>query len=1047
MPDTHAKFHSVDGRRRVLVVEDEEINREILGAILEESYEVVFATDGDEALERVEENKGLLSVILLDLIMPRMPGQEVLRQLKASPETRDIPVIVASADQSQEIQCLDAGATDFIQKPYPDAGVILARVRRTIELSEDRQIIQSTERDPLTGLYNREFFYSYAEQYDQYHRDTPMDAIVIDVNHFATLNERYGRAYADEVLRRIGEKAREMVQDSGGIVCRREADIFQVYCPHREDYKALLDNASQGLAGENNAGNRVRLRMGVYSNADKTIEIERRFDRAKMAADTVRHSFTRNIGVYDDTLRKSELYAEQLIEDFPRAIEEHQFKVYYQPKFDIRPDKPVLNSAEALVRWDHPELGMISPGVFIPLFEENGLIQALDGYVWEEAARQIRDWRDRLGYAVPVSVNVSRVDTRDPNIVYRFLTLLEEHGLVEGDLHLEVTESAYSEDSEQIIDTVKRLRAVGFQIEMDDFGTGYSSLNMLSALPIDALKLDMSFIRTAFSQDRDTHMLEVIVEIADHLGVPVIAEGVETEEQLVALKEIGCDIVQGYYFSPPVPADKFEKFLLERKAESEQPQMEVERPRRRSMDQAAGVIAEEKEKYARRWKKMPNFRLRVASMVFITIAIVAAIALLLSDRITTQGYEHMEQAGRRAIASNQAAYNLEAGSDYLTENVQSFVVTGDLSYLQNYFEEVDVTKRRDKAVDELEQLLEGTESSSYAHLSTALSLSNALEDYEYLAMKLVIEAEGYDESQLPEVLRDMKLDPSMEALSPDEKYERAIDIVFGDDYASYKSKIKSNARQCTEEMITQANAERAEAVATMDVLLAVQAIATIVFLLVIVAMVVFIVIWVRQPLTRMVLLMQAKETVPPGGARELRYVAETYNAIFEENRLTHERLTYGSTHDALTGLFNRTAYDIMRQDIDMTRTGLLVIDVDKFKSINDIYGHDIGDSVLKRVAEVLRYSFRSVDLVFRLGGDEFVVIMAEADSSMGEMVVRRIDQANVMLQKPVGDVPAVSISVGVAFADRKNPDGDIFKDADTALYRVKSSGRCGCEIF
>ena len=408
MGATQATFRSADGKRLVLVVEDVEINREILGAILEDDYEVLFAEDGETALRLVEEHKRVLSLVLLDLVLPGMPGQEVLRRIKANAEYQDIPVIVASGVQSEEIECLNAGANDFIQKPYPEAGVVLARAHRAIELFEGRQIIQSTERDPLTGLYNREFFFSYAEKYDQHHPDVQMDAIVLDINHFSIINERHGRAYADEVLRRVGEKAREMVHDDGGIVCRREADIFFVYCPHREDYKAILDNASMGLTDEQESNNRVRLRMGVYSNVDRTLELDRRFDRAKNACDSVRDSFTRSIGIYDDTLHKAELYAERLIEDFCAAIEQKQFKVYFQPKFDISGKDPFLIAAEGLVRWQHPELGLISPGVFIPLFEGNGLIQDLDHYVWRETARQIRTWKDEIGGGAEVQFPCDR---------------------------------------------------------------------------------------------------------------------------------------------------------------------------------------------------------------------------------------------------------------------------------------------------------------------------------------------------------------------------------------------------------------------------------------------------------------------------------------------------------------------------------------------------------------------------------------------------------------------------------------------------------------
>ena len=1034
--------NSINDKRLILVVEDEAVNRAILGSVLEKDYEVIYAGDGTEALQKASENKTVLSLIILDLIMPGMQGQEVLRRVRADSEYQDIPVIVASGDQSQEIECLNAGASDFIQKPYPEHGVILARVRRTIELFEGRKIIHSTERDPLTGLYNREFFFSYAEQYDQHHRDTPMDAIVLDINRFGIINERYGRAYADEVLRRVGEKAREMVHDEGGIVCRREADIFLVYCPHREDYKAILDNASMGLAGEQNANNRVRLRMGVYSNVDKSLELERRFDRAKIASDSVRNSFTRNIGVFDDTLHKAEMYSEQLIEDFPKAVEEGQFKVFFQPKYNITGDKPYLAGTEALVRWQHPELGMISPGVFIPLFEENGLIQDLDHYVWRQTARQIRIWKDEIGYTVPVSVNVSRVDMYDANIVYSLLDILEESKLEAGDLHLEVTESAYAEDAEQIIETVKRLRSMGFLVEMDDFGTGYSSLNMLSSLPIDVLKLDMQFIRTAFGQEKDTHMLEIIIEIARHLSAPVVAEGVETEEQVKALKEIGCDLVQGYFFSPPVPAEKFASFLSE--AAGQMAAKEQAKPTRQKQEKPAA--GRERKSILKRWSDRHSIPMKRASYIFVIVALIVATGLFIADRLVTHGYLRMGQVHERYIIAQQSATNLEIGSDVLTSAVRNFVVTGDTQYLQEYFNEANVTRRRDEAVDNLETMM-SRGSAAYGHLSTALSLSNELMLDEYQAMKLILSTGNYDEALIPDVIKETELNAGDAGKSTEEKRLTAFNLVYGDRYEDYKTRIRSNTALCTQELIEASERERVAQDNRMNLLLGIQTVLTVAMLAVVLLIVLFISGWIRRPLSRMVEQMKAKETVPPSGAEELRFVSETYNSIFEENRRTHERLTYGNMHDALTGLYNRSAYDFMRHDLDMSRNALLLVDVDKFKSVNDTYGHDVGDLVLKRVAEVLKYSFRSTDLVFRLGGDEFVVIMSNVDSSMRDQVKRKIDQANVMLQKPKDDLPPTSLSVGVAFADRENPDGDIFKDADTALYRVKEAGRCGCYIY
>ena len=574
MPDNQLEFHSAYGKRRILIVEDELINQEMLKIVLDDVYDTISAETGAEALARLAEGSETISLVLLDLNLPDMHGLDVLKQMKADSRSARIPVIVMTAEKDAEVESLTLGAIDFIPKPYPQPKVIHARVLRTIELCEDRDIIRSTERDHLTGLYNREYFYRYAAQYDVYHKDQPTDAIVLDINHFHIINERYGKNYADEVLKRIGEKVLDAVRASGGIVCRREADTFLAYCPHRGDYAEILENASVTLRGDGRNENRVRLRMGVYASVDKSIDIERRFDRAKLAADTVKNSFTKAIGIYDDSLHESEIFAEQLLEGFETAVREKQFEVVYQPKFDIRPQEPVLTSAEVLVRWKHPRLGTVSPGVFIPLFEKNGLIRQLDEFVWREAAARMKDWKSRGVDPVPVSVNVSRIDLYDPVLVERMQEITEINGLSPAEFYLEVTESAYTEDSDQIIRTVKQLREKGFRIEMDDFGSGYSSLNMISTLPIDALKLDMQFIRTAFRERKDTRLLEMVIRLAESLEVPTIAEGVETAEQLLTLKTMGCDIVQGYYFSGPLSAAEFETFMRNRKKRMPEEQTE-----------------------------------------------------------------------------------------------------------------------------------------------------------------------------------------------------------------------------------------------------------------------------------------------------------------------------------------------------------------------------------------------------------------------------------------------------------------------------------------
>lgn len=559
------KFRISEEKRRILLVEDDIINQEMLKASLSDTYDIIVAQSGEEALDAVHEQYETISVVLLDLNLPGIKGIDVLKQIKGNTVYSCLPVIVMTSDGEAEVECLSLGAIDFIPKPYPPSKVILARILRTVELSEDRDTIHWTERDRLTGLYNKEFFYHYAVQLDLYHKDVLADAIVVDINHFHTVNDRYGKSYGDNVLKRIAKEALGIINKTGGIVCRSEPDMFMFYCPHRDNYEEILDNLSIPLGDGEFGENHIRLRMGVYSNVDKTLDIERRFDRAKMAADSVRENLAKPIGFYDNSMRESEVLSEQLIDDFPSAIKEKQFVVFYQPKFDVRQDEPVLISAEALVRWKHPKLGMISPGVFIPLFEKNGLIQTLDHYVWAQAASQVRDWKEKIGVLIPVSVNVSRIDLYDPEFTDKLLDVVRANGLKTEDIILEITESAYTENSEEIIEKVKQLRNLGFKIEMDDFGSGYSSLSMLSSLPIDALKLDMQFIRNAFKERKDTRLLEVMIRLSDSFDVPTIAEGVETAEQVFTLKSIGCDIIQGYYFSHPLPAEEFERFAIENK--------------------------------------------------------------------------------------------------------------------------------------------------------------------------------------------------------------------------------------------------------------------------------------------------------------------------------------------------------------------------------------------------------------------------------------------------------------------------------------------------
>ena len=549
----------IERPKLILIADDIEINQDALEVILEEDYHLLFAENGKEALEMMYSHKDDLSMLLLDLNMPLMNGYEVLEHIRQDEQLQHIPVIVLTADKSAELRALQLGAADFITKPFDIPEIILTRVDRILELSEGKKLISAAETERLTGLYTRNFFFEYAWRLYRYHSEMHMDAIVINIEQFHSINAVNGRGFGDSVLKLIGDEIRTFLAGTQGIASRVEADRFDVYCLQQNDYRALLGRFQEAV-NRYMPNVSIHLRMGVMPWREE-IDPVVMFDRAQAACNMVRGDYQNPLMIYNEELHSQELMTQRLLNDLNSAITEHQLKVYYQPKYDIQCVPPRLFSAEALIRWRHPELGMIAPGQFIPLFENKGLIGKVDSYVWEEAARQVKEWKEKYGFLLPVSVNLSRADVFDPTLVDRVVRLIRENDLDFRDIKLEVTESAYTDQAKDVLDVVLRLREQGFEIEMDDFGSGYSSLNMLSDMPIDVLKMDMKFIRNIESSDTDMRLVRLILDIAKYLRVKAVAEGVETPGQLSLLREAGCDIVQGFFFSRPVPPEEFEKLI------------------------------------------------------------------------------------------------------------------------------------------------------------------------------------------------------------------------------------------------------------------------------------------------------------------------------------------------------------------------------------------------------------------------------------------------------------------------------------------------------
>ena len=412
--------------------------------------------------------------------------------------------------------------------------------------------------DELTGIYNKQAFYAKTKEMLLDNPDKNFDLLRINIERFKVLNDLFGESTGDKLLRYIGKFLKEInlpLCVSG----RLYADNFVVcYEAGKGDSRRMI-NTLQMVADSFAINNRTILSFGLYRIDDKTLPVSVMCDRANMALWKAKGNFKNPYCEYDEKMRQQVLKEQKIINAMERAIQNKEFTLYLQPKYDI--EKGTIIGAEALVRWISLENGFISPGDFIPVFENNGFVYEVDKFIWEESCRYLRKWLDEGREVHPISVNVSRIDLYTPKLVQHLVNLREKYQLPSQYLELEITESTYTEDPEQIITITRQLREAGFVILMDDFGTGYSSLNMLKDIQIDVLKLDMGFLKSSDHSAKGGNILTAILKMAESLKMQAIAEGVETKEQVEFLKSIGCRYVQGFYYSKPLPVGEFEKLI------------------------------------------------------------------------------------------------------------------------------------------------------------------------------------------------------------------------------------------------------------------------------------------------------------------------------------------------------------------------------------------------------------------------------------------------------------------------------------------------------
>lgn len=550
--------------RTILVVDDNEVNRKILCHILQTEYDTVQAENGKEALDILNDSGDSVSAVLLDLIMPVMDGYAFLQALKQTGNT-NLPVIVTtgSGEKENQRQAFQLGAWDFVQKPY-DADILKYRLQSAIARSESasyERLRYLTEHDELTGIYQRGKFFRETER--MLHRNPATSFVFarLDVDRFSLINAFFGMTEGDALLKHIGAQVALLCQSfAHATYGRMEGDEFAL-CVSYTDLAQVEERLRQ--FGEELKHYplefQIVLTFGLYVVSDHSSSAALMLDHAKLAAKQAKGHYSGNLAYYDEEMGRQLVAEQEILNDMQQALEQEQFQVYFQPKYDLHTDLP--DGAEALVRWNHPQKGVISPAVFIPVFERNGFVVKLDYYVWEKVCAYLEQWNARGLPPHAISVNVSRVHLYHPQLVEILCRVTDRHQVPHDLLHLEITESIYTESPAIIQENITKLHERGFKVLMDDFGSGYSSLNVLKDADFDILKIDMRFFEQSTIQGRGESIIASVIRMAKWLDLPTIAEGVEKEEQVTFLRDMGCEYVQGFYFARPMPAEEYEALL------------------------------------------------------------------------------------------------------------------------------------------------------------------------------------------------------------------------------------------------------------------------------------------------------------------------------------------------------------------------------------------------------------------------------------------------------------------------------------------------------
>jgi len=565
--------------RKILVIEDERASRKLILKLLQnEGYEAIAAENGSIGLQLA-----LLEcpdLILCDIRMPEMDGYEVLSRLQQDPVTAMIPVICLTAqnDRADLRRGMELGANDYLTKPFTTEELLSAiatqLAKQEMRAKQQQEVLQQAIAkfnnvvyyDSLTNLPNRlllrERFYQILAPKLQTHQSIPI--AVLSLDHLDRFIHSLGTDYSDLLLQAVSDRLLPYGRKVGTIARLNSEQLALILPPVSTRPEAaniaqsILDTLSQPF---DLGGFEVFLTssIGMALYPEDGSDIDSLLKAANTAMKVAQQLGGNRFQLYTADISEKSYDRLMLEMNLHHALERSEFIVYYQPQIDLRTGRMV--GAEALVRWQHPERGLISPLEFIPIAEESGLIIPLNEWVLQTAFKQAGIWQ-KAGYSLKVAGNLSGIQFNQLGLSQKILRILEATNLEPSCLELELTESAVVKHPETAIATLRELKSFGIKLSLDDFGTGYSSFSYLQQFPFDVLKIDRSFMRNVTEDSKNAAILTAIIQLAHSLNLKVVAEGVETFEQQEFLRQHQCDMMQGYYFSSPVPANVLEQMLV-----------------------------------------------------------------------------------------------------------------------------------------------------------------------------------------------------------------------------------------------------------------------------------------------------------------------------------------------------------------------------------------------------------------------------------------------------------------------------------------------------